>query len=157
MRQRAQGKIINISSIAGQTATPCLGAYNSSKWALEAFSESLYHELSLFGISVVLVEPGSYPTQIFTNNAHYARNFDNDQSPYFVFSQRLKKIMQHYLKNRKRDPEDVARLIENIVNTTHPRLRYVSDASSWCRIRVQKILPPPLFGFMLRRFIYANK
>ena len=53
MRKRSQGKIINISSIAGQVATPCLGAYNTSKWALEAFSESLYYELGLFGISVV--------------------------------------------------------------------------------------------------------
>jgi len=41
MRKRTQGKIINISSIAGQVGTPCLGAYNSSKWALEAFSERL--------------------------------------------------------------------------------------------------------------------
>jgi NAD(P)-dependent dehydrogenase (short-subunit alcohol dehydrogenase family) len=58
MRRRSQGKIINISSIAGRVASPCLGAYNTSKWALEAFSESLYYELGLFGISVSLVEPG---------------------------------------------------------------------------------------------------
>ena len=94
MRNRSQGKIINISSIAGQVATPCLGAYNTSKWALEAFSESLYYELGLFGISVVLVEPGAYPTNIFSQNAHYAQNFDNAQSPYFSISQKLKNIAQ---------------------------------------------------------------
>jgi len=153
MRKRAQGKIINISSIAGQVASPCLGAYNASKWALEAFSESLYFELGLFGISVVLVEPGSYPTNIFTQNAHYAKNFDNAQSPYFSFSQKLKDIAQHSIRKLKRDPDEVARLIENIVNKSHPRLRYVSDLSSWSRMMTQKILPPRLTNYIFRRIV----
>ena len=134
-----------------------MGAYNTSKWALEAFSESLYYELGLFGISVVLVEPGSYPTNIFTQNAHYAQNFDNAQSPYFSFSQKLKDIAQKHIRKLKRDPDDVARLIENIVNNPHPRLRYVSDFSSWSRMMAQKILPPSLIAYIFRRIINANK
>ncbi len=157
MRKRSQGKIINISSIAGQVASPCLGAYNASKWALEGFSESLYFELALFGISVVLVEPGSYPTNIFTQNAHYAKNFNNTQSPYFHFSQKLKNSSQNMVKKLKRDPDDVARLIENIVNEPRPRLRYVSDFSSWMRIMMQKILPPRLIENIFRRILYADK
>lgn len=157
MRERLQGKIINISSIAGQVATPCLSAYNASKWALEAFSESLSYELSLFGISVVLVEPGSYPTNIFTQNAHYAKDFNNVQSPYYVFSQKLKNFAQHNIRKLKRNPDDVARLIEGIVNKTHPRLRYVSDFSSWFRVMAQKILPPWLISTIFRRIIHANK
>jgi len=156
MRKRLKGKIINISSIAGQVATPCLSAYNSSKWALEAFSESLYHELGLFGIAVCLVEPGSYPTNIFTQNAHYAKNFDNAQSPYFSFSQKLRNMAQQSIRKFKKDPDDVARLIEHIVHQSHPRLRYVSDFSSWLRMTAQKILPPSLTTRIFRRFIYAN-
>jgi len=157
MRKRSQGKIINISSIAGQVASPCLGAYNASKWALEGFSESLYSEMCLFGISVSLVEPGSYPTKIFSENAHYARHFDNSQSPYFRFSQKLKNAAQKYTGKLKRDPQEVAGLIESIINKSHPRLRYVSDFSSWSRIMIQKILPPRLFGYIFRRFAYADK
>ena len=157
MRKRGQGKIINISSIAGQVASPCLGAYNASKWALEGFSESLNAELGLFGISVSLVEPGSYPTKIFSENARYAKNFDNPQSPYYHFSHRLFELAQKYTRNIKRDPEDVAKLIENIVNKAHPRLRYVSDFSSASRILMQKIMPPRMFGYILRRFLNANK
>jgi len=153
MRQRSQGKIINISSIAGLVATPCLGAYNASKWALEAFSESLYYELALFGISVSLVEPGSYPTHIFTQNAHYARNFDNAQSPYFSFSQKLKNISQNAVRKLKKDPDDVAKLIENIVNKSRPRLRYISDFSSELRVITQKILPSRLILLILRRVL----
>ncbi len=157
MRKRSQGKIINISSIAGQIASPCLGAYNTSKWALEAFSESLYFELGLFGISVVLVEPGSYPTRIFTQNAHYAKNFDNAQSPYFHFSQKLKDISQRSIKKLNRNPDDVAKLIEKIVNNPRPRLRYVSDFSSALRIMAQKILPPHLILNIFKKMIHADK
>ena len=157
MRERAQGKIINISSIAGQIASPCLGAYNASKWALEGFSESLYFELGLFGISVVLVEPGSYPTEIFSKNAQYARDFNNPQSAYHRFSQELKNVAQKYTGKINRDPDEVARLIENIVNNPRPRLRYISDLSSWSRVMMQKTLPPRLFGYIIRRFLYANK
>ena len=157
MRRQFQGRIINISSIAGQIASPCLGAYNASKWALEAFSESLYFELSLFGISVVLVEPGSYPTNIFTQNAHYAKNFDNQQSPYFSYSQKLRNLSRSFIKKLKLDPDDVAKLIEKIVDQSNPRLRYVSDLSSWTRIMSQKILPSRLTACIFRRFIYADK
>jgi len=157
MRKRSQGKIINISSVAGRVASPCLGAYNASKWALEAFSESLYFELGLFGISVVLVEPGSYPTKIFTQNAHYADNFDNAQSPYFSFSQKLKDISQRVTKKFDRDPENVARLIEDIINKSHPRLRYVSDLASASRMILQRILPLWVISRIFRRVIHADK
>jgi len=157
MRQRSQGKIINISSIAGQVGTPCLGAYNASKWALEAFSESLYHELSLFGIAVTLVEPGSYPTNIFKENAHYAKDFDNAQSPYFLYSQKLRDMAQEAIQKLKRDPDDVAKLIEDIVRNPRPRLRYVSDLASLSRMTAQKILPPSVTAAIFRRIIHADK
>jgi len=154
MRRYSKGKIINISSIAGQVAIPCFGAYNASKWALEAFSESLYFELGLFGISVCLVEPGNYPTDIFTRNAHYAKDFDNPQSPYFSFSQKLKNITQQNIRKLNRDPQEVARLIEKIVNKSHPRLRYVSDLSSWLRVMAQKILPPRLIVYIFKKIVH---
>lgn len=157
MRKLSQGKIINISSVAGRVSSPCFSAYNSSKWALEAFSESLYLELGLFGICVCLVEPGSYPTNIFTHNAQYARNFDNPKSPYFAFSQKLKNLMQESISKLNRDPENVARLIEKIINKPHPRLRYVSDLSSWSRMVAQKILPSRLTASIFRRIVYDSK
>lgn len=154
MRRHKKGKIINISSVGAQAATPCLGAYNSSKSALEGFSESLYFELALFGISVVLIEPGAYPTNIYTDNARYTKNLNNFQSPYYHFSQKMYGIAQKSIGQFKRDPQEVAKLIERIIDRPHPRLRYVSDFSSWLRMMTQKMLPPRL---MANIFIWIIK
>ena len=156
MRGRRQGQIINISSIAGQTGTPSLGAYNASKWALEGFSESLYHEMAPFGVKVVLVEPGSYPTKIFSENARYGRGYHDPQSPYYAYSQSLRAFVDRYLVHSNRNPEDVAALIERVINTANPKLRYVSDFSSWLRIAGGRVIPPSFYNYIFRRLIYAN-
>lgn len=58
LRDRGQGLLVNISSVAGRLALPLFGFYQASQWGLEALSESLRYELAPFGIDVVLVEPG---------------------------------------------------------------------------------------------------
>jgi NAD(P)-dependent dehydrogenase (short-subunit alcohol dehydrogenase family) len=59
------GRIINISSVGGKRGSPFLGAYVSSKHALEGFSESLRRELMLYGIDVIIVGPGAVATPIW--------------------------------------------------------------------------------------------
>ena len=122
MRHQGGGRIINISSVAGLYASPGFSAYNTSKWALEAFSESLYFELKFFGIDVCLIEPGTYNTKIFHENARYAKNFDNPRSPYYLISSHLNERVQKYLKTCKRDPEDVARLVKKLIEMKNPPL-----------------------------------
>ena len=57
-RARASGVVVNISSVQGRVGTPLEGPYAASKFALEALSETLHHELGHFGIRVVIIEPG---------------------------------------------------------------------------------------------------
>ena len=64
MRKNRNGCIINVASIAGRIANTPLGAYNASKFALEAVSESLAQEVKPFNIRVVIVEPGIINTQM---------------------------------------------------------------------------------------------
>ena len=58
MRQRGEGRIINISSLGGKVAIPHLAAYSASKFALTGLSEGFRAELSQFGIYVTTVCPG---------------------------------------------------------------------------------------------------
>jgi NAD(P)-dependent dehydrogenase (short-subunit alcohol dehydrogenase family) len=57
-RERGSGVFVNVSSIQGRVAVPLDGAYAASKFALEAFTETLHYEISHFGLRVVLIEPG---------------------------------------------------------------------------------------------------
>ena len=62
LREQGSGHILQVSSIGGISAFPNIGIYNASKWALEAFSQSLAAEVADFGIKVTVIEPGAYST-----------------------------------------------------------------------------------------------
>ena len=64
MRARRSGHILNLSSIGGLIASPGLGYYNATKFAVEAISESLAGELKPLGIRVTVVEPGPFRTDL---------------------------------------------------------------------------------------------
>jgi NAD(P)-dependent dehydrogenase (short-subunit alcohol dehydrogenase family) len=64
-RRGVPGRIVQISSVAGRLSAPFLGAYAASKRALEGLSESLRRELMLYGIDVIIVNPGSVVTPIW--------------------------------------------------------------------------------------------
>lgn len=68
VRARA-GRIVNVSSVAGATAMPFLGAYSATKFGLEAMSDSLRRELKVHGIDVVVVQPGGVDTPIWRKAA----------------------------------------------------------------------------------------
>ena len=65
MRERRSGCIINVTSVAGRLSMAPQAAYSSSKFALEAASESLAQEVRAFGVRVAIVEPGVIATAIF--------------------------------------------------------------------------------------------
>ena len=58
-RKRGSGVIVNVSSINGRVSSPLAAAYSASKFALEAFTESLHVEVRHFGIRCVIIEPGN--------------------------------------------------------------------------------------------------
>lgn len=63
-RQGGPGRIVNISSVGGKMAFPFLGTYAASKHGLEGLSEALRRELMLYGIDVIVIEPGHVITPI---------------------------------------------------------------------------------------------
>jgi NAD(P)-dependent dehydrogenase (short-subunit alcohol dehydrogenase family) len=73
--RRAKGRIVNISSVSGRLAYPFMGPYAASKHALEALSDSLRRELLIYGIDVIVIEPGAIDTPIWDKAAHIRTAF----------------------------------------------------------------------------------
>jgi NAD(P)-dependent dehydrogenase (short-subunit alcohol dehydrogenase family) len=62
MRARGTGLLLHVSSTLGRILPGGGGLYPASKWALEGLIESLHYQVAPFGIDVVILEPGSFPT-----------------------------------------------------------------------------------------------
>lgn len=125
---RAQGgAIINISSFGGYVSLPFGSLYNSSKFALEGFSEALAHELYTFGIAVKIVEPGSVSTN-FRVSAQMIKNEIADYNPLVAslfanFAEATKHLS-------KATPADVANTIYEAATDGKAQLRYVIGADA---------------------------
>ena len=62
MRARRRGHIFNVSSLGGLVAFAATGYYHATKFAVEALSESLFHEVKPLGLHVTILEPGAFRT-----------------------------------------------------------------------------------------------
>ena len=152
-------KIINISSAQGRSTLPGLGAYGASKFALEGFSESLYFELQLFGVEVVILEPGTYSTKAIDDNSHEADAGLEGDSPYANYTKRLKELHNNILITKKGvgDPENVAIMIEDIINRKRNKLRYLAGTQAKIRVLMRTILPFSWFSRIINSFIIGSK
>lgn len=77
----ASGCIVNIGSIGGRMASPFLGPYNASKFAVRAWTDALRAELAPHGVRAVLVEPGSIATEIWRKGNQQADDVLGRLSP----------------------------------------------------------------------------
>ena len=96
MRKQKSGIIVNISAARGRFGIPGASANVSTKFAIEGLSESMSYELELFGIKVVLIEPGLIKTN-FVNNIVAAKKSQDPNSPYAQFMQDVATSFQHML------------------------------------------------------------
>ncbi|MDA8195369.1 MAG: SDR family oxidoreductase [Thermaerobacter sp.] len=136
MRQSGSGRIINVSSVAGKISLPLMGVYCSTKFALEALSDSLRVELGVFGIRVVVIEPGMIATR-FSETAQTVsrRVLTNGDSPYAPLYQEGMNLTNR-VKGRGARPDSVARVIERAIRAPRPKARYQAPASAVWMVRL---------------------
>jgi NAD(P)-dependent dehydrogenase (short-subunit alcohol dehydrogenase family) len=140
MRRQRRGHIIQVSSVGGLVAYPILGAYNASKWALEAMSEALRIETHSLGIRVALVEPGSYDTDIWTRGVIVAKGGLDEHSPNKERSRRFTEFVKSRAAKRQ-DARDVARLILRVANNPNPKLRYRIGRDTAAQVWMRRLVP----------------
>jgi len=131
-RAQRSGHILNVSSIAGIIATPGLGFYNLTKFAVEGFTEALALELAPLGVKVTIVEPGPFRTEFLGGSARFAQKRIAD------YKDSAGKVLDNLAGaagSQKGDPMKAVQAIVQVVNSPEPPLRLLLGAAAFRRFR----------------------
>lgn len=152
MRKRRKGLLVVISSIGGRIALPMQGHYSSSKYALEAFVESVRMEMRPFGVKATLIEPGDLNTG-FTGNR--LTNLPED-SPYSYIAESCLAKIEHDERNGK-SPEAVAEIVVKLVGKTDPPVRTAVGISFKMLMFLRRFLPDRAVETIVRNIYLSGK
>ena len=153
MRKQQSGRIVQISSVLGFICLPYRGAYNASKYALEALSDTLRLELAGSGIQVSLIEPGPIESAFRTNSHEkFLENIDPGQSDHEEHYQILVERLRSDEPTRFTLPaRSVLKVVQHALNSPNPKIRYRVTTPTKVFAVLKRLLPDRIMDRMLSR------
>ena len=143
MRERGEGRIVNVSSMGGKLVFPGGGVYHATKHAVEALSDALRWEVQQFGVDVVIIEPGLIKTDFATTAVGSISETDTE-GPYSKFNHMVGKVTAGAYTGPTAKlgggPDTVARKIEKAITARRPRTRYKVTPSAGLIMAQRRIL-----------------
>jgi len=138
MRERGEGRIVNVSSIAGVATLPLVGWYHASKHALEALTDALRMEVAADGIKVVLIEPGGFKTGIWEEHekdvdSRAGSRYEGGYRRTLTFTRMTDPIMG--------DPARVAKVITGALSGRWARPRYLMGVDARAMALFSRLAP----------------
>jgi NAD(P)-dependent dehydrogenase (short-subunit alcohol dehydrogenase family) len=150
MRSQRSGYIVNIGSIGGLIAIPYQAMYSASKFALEGLTEALRMEVRPFGIRVVIIEPGDHKTA-FTQNRQVAEMPGGSDAYGPSFQAGLTRMARD--EQSGPGPEQIARLLYQIVSHPKPRLRYtIGPGMQRAAVWLKRLMPYSVVEYSMRTY-----
>ena len=145
MKARGEGRIVNVSSVAGRLSTPLMGWYCASKHALEAVTDALRMEVEQDGVRVILVEPGMFGTDIWS--AAEAGSLPEPSSARYAAAYARSEALSAQSR-RLPDPVWVARTIRVALSNPLPMARYVIGADAVGGILAETLVPTAVTDYV---------
>ena len=139
-RQGLIGRIVNISSTVANVAIPLIGAYSSSKAGLEGMSDALRRELMLFGIDVVIIEPGTVNTAMY-NKGEKEDLSEFKRTEYWEAVQNFQKFIVAEARNNGLSPERLGEAVHVALSTAKPKARYAVVPQRFKNWTLPRLLP----------------
>jgi NAD(P)-dependent dehydrogenase (short-subunit alcohol dehydrogenase family) len=137
MRERGEGRIVNISSVAGRVSIPLIGWYAASKHGLEALTDALRMEVEQFGVRVILIEPGSFGTAIWPDGSD---DFPEPSDPAYAAAYARSGAVTASTKLMP-DPVWVARTVRVALANPVPLARYLIGVDAVGGFLSEKLMP----------------
>src|SRR5271163_1819582 len=155
-RRGPAGRIVTISSSTAKVAVPLLGAYSSSKSGLEGMSDVLRRELMLFGIDVVLIEPGT------VNTAMYDKGEKEDlsefkQTEYWEAVQNFQKWIVNEARTNGLPPERLGEAVHLALSAAKPKARYAVIPQRFKNWTLLRLLPVRMFDNFIAKQMGLKK
>lgn len=149
LRERGDGCIVNIGSVAGRIARPLSSIYDSTKHALEAITDGLRGELKPFGIRVTLIRPGFIVTEFIDAASKASDQYTDHAGPYAPYLEGFRVGYQR-LRRIAGVPDDIARLVERALTADNPAPRYNGPLHAKFFLGLKWLLPDRLLEFIVR-------
>jgi NAD(P)-dependent dehydrogenase (short-subunit alcohol dehydrogenase family) len=143
MRRQGHGRIVMCSSVLGIITMGFRGPYSASKFALEAYSDTLRIELEGSGIRVSVIEPGPIRTRFTANALAQARkNIDIESSVHAVaYRRRIRSMEKGGNTIGDLGPEAVLKALVKACESPNPRPQYfVTNPTYWMSI-LRRVAP----------------
>lgn len=141
MRERGGGRIVNVSSIMGRVSAPFSGWYAGAKHAVEALTDALRIEAAPDGITVVLIEPGGFKTNIWEDVERDLERLEAGGTRTLDAYERFVQI-QRLVEPLMGEPSHAADAIAHALTTRLPRDRYLVGLDAQA-LRLSDSLTPP--------------
>jgi NAD(P)-dependent dehydrogenase (short-subunit alcohol dehydrogenase family) len=155
-RKGPPGRIVNISSTVAKIAIPLLGAYSSSKSGLEGMSDALRRELRLFGIEVVLIEPGTVNTAMYDKGEREDLS-EFKQTEYWETVQNFQKFIVAEARNHGLSPERLGEAVHVALSTAKPKARYAVVPQRFQNWTLPRLIPVRMLDAGLAKALGLTK
>lgn len=143
------GRIVNMSSVAGTRATPFLGAYAASKFALEGLSDALRRELTIYNVKVTVIQPGMIATPIWDK----AEGADFSRFDATVYGPAARKVQKYAIEHGRAapGPELVAEAVARALTAKRAPLRIPVVTDSMLGNLLPRLLPARALDWLIAR------
>ncbi|XP_075884826.1 17-beta-hydroxysteroid dehydrogenase type 2 isoform X2 [Nelusetta ayraudi] len=160
--RRSRGRVINVSSLAGEVPMPTFAAYGASKAALAVFSRAMRLELSQWGVEVVLIQPAGFRTNIFGDASDVARHRERllavaspavreDYGEAYISA--LPDTLTSSAQQVALDLSPVIDAMQDALLAARPRPLYTPGQMAWLLPTLQRCCPAPLVEALTTRIV----
>ncbi len=157
--RKAGGRIVNMSSISGRISSAFVGPYSMSKFALEAFTDSLRRELLPWNMHVASIEPGNIDTPIWKTSRQTIDNIFEKFPPRAaeLYGEMMERIGENINRadGRGLPPVVVSEAVHHALTARKPRVRYGVGPGTRRLIFLLRFLPDSLIDWYTRRQLYS--
>ena len=153
LRANGEGRIVNISSVLGIVALKWRGAYNASKFALEALTDTMRLELRGSGVHVSTIEPGPITSKfVETSLKNFDLNINVEKSHYkTAYEKQRGRLGKGGSSRFKLPPQAVLEKLIHALESNRPRAHYYVTTPTYIMALARRFLPQGLMDRFVNR------